>query len=284
MNPKSRATRLRLFLAFLALGTAVFAQRVEVVKDKFTGNAFVNMDAGEQLDTDETGMSRGLVRITITAHVNTKSTFSLYVHLMRLDWMFINEGESLTLKLDGEFFKLTGPGSEGSRSTISGGTILESAPYDIPRTTLERITAAKTFVEFRVVGRGGNYTGTFSDRTITGIKNLLAAVPAADWTVEEVEKRLASPAPPTSPRLRAGIYLRGDSKGLCVARVEPSSPNGAFRNMFIVAVEGQRGTPRVLDELLNAAISRHQAEKVVKVTIASSPKGAESEAELQLAP
>ena len=75
------------------------------------------------------------------------------------NWVFINRGESLLIKLDGqEIMRLTGDGSLASREIQSADSLVESATYRVSREDPAKIGNAKV-VEFRIVGAKQEITG-----------------------------------------------------------------------------------------------------------------------------
>lgn len=79
------------------------------------------------------------------------------------DWIFIADGNSLQLKLDGEApVSLAGSGSVQARSVISSNDLQEIALYELTPAQLRRLSIAKT-IDFRLLGTNQTVTGTWKD-------------------------------------------------------------------------------------------------------------------------
>ena len=70
------------------------------------------------------------------------------------DWLFIDDGNSLRLIIDGEQVEYSGDGSSAYRNVLSGGTIHERAFYDVTPTQIRQIAEAS---EIRVRLEGNQF-------------------------------------------------------------------------------------------------------------------------------
>jgi hypothetical protein len=91
------------------------------------------------------------------------------------DWIFINAGESLVLKVDEETITLQGLGSANRREVSSLG-VEEVALYAFPLATLKKLAAAKS-IQFRVYGSKGQLTGTFTPKMMADLRNFAEQAP-----------------------------------------------------------------------------------------------------------
>ena len=67
---------------------------------------------------------------------NGHIVYSLIARYYGENWLFIEEGESLILLVDGESIRFSGEGSSRHRNVISGGKIMEHAWFSIKKQTL----------------------------------------------------------------------------------------------------------------------------------------------------
>lgn len=90
------------------------------------------------------------------------------------DWIFIDNGESLILLVDGERIGFYGEGSTKNRSTttLSDTYVNEDAYYDVPLNQLQKIANAKT-VRIQVVGSHGIKEGSLTQNNLFNIRRFL---------------------------------------------------------------------------------------------------------------
>lgn len=90
---------------------------------------------------------------------NAAYPYAIAVHTQTPDWIFIADGPSLLLKLDGsEMMQLVGNGSLNARQVSAGANVLEAAYYALTPDMLHRIASARS-VEFRIIGNQQTITG-----------------------------------------------------------------------------------------------------------------------------
>lgn len=75
----------------------------------------------------------------------------LFINYYSSDWLFIEEGNSLTFVADGEKIKLSGKGSSSYRDVRSGGNVRETAYYNISKENYKTLFSAD-LVEFKLSG------------------------------------------------------------------------------------------------------------------------------------
>jgi len=103
--------------------------------------------------------------------------YALVVRTRTPEWIFIESGPSLLLKLNGsEMLQLSGEGSSRARHVESGDVVTEMAIYDLTPSELQRISVAKS-VDFRIVGDRQLITGTFERDLVSDAVALFARGP-----------------------------------------------------------------------------------------------------------
>jgi hypothetical protein len=95
--------------------------------------------------------------------------YSLKIDASLPGWLFISDGPSLQLKIDGKIVEVDGAGSAQNRDVISGDQVEEVAWYTISPTILQQIASA-TSVDFRVIGSKGAITGSFTPAILADAK------------------------------------------------------------------------------------------------------------------
>ena len=90
-----------------------------------------------------------------------KASYSLTVVYGDDRWLYIGQGQTLILLIDGVRLALAGNGSAGHRITLFAGNILEKAWYDISFRQLQKIAMA-TAVEINIIGRTDMVTDSLS--------------------------------------------------------------------------------------------------------------------------
>lgn len=81
---------------------------------------------------------------------NGKHKYNIIIVLYAHDWLFIQEGKSLTILADNEKLLFSGKGSSNNRNAY-GGTVIEKAFYDCTTDNIIKIAYSKN-VKFRVMG------------------------------------------------------------------------------------------------------------------------------------
>lgn len=121
------------------------------------------------------------------------------------DWMFIQSGGSLHLKIDGKMITLSGTGSADDRTVLDGDSVEEVAYYNVSPAVLQQIGQAQD-IQFRIYGDNNVITGTFTPKILADMQLFASAVPkmiglkpaAADGNVTSVAS-----AAPTVPAAAA---------------------------------------------------------------------------------
>jgi len=157
-------------LGLLSAAASLQAQTIYHSEDKFSGGTVYNT---ERRDVDLEGGSFWTSRFVNFQFVAAKPVsnpdfpYALAVHTQTSDWIFIQRGASLVLKLDGsEMVQLTGNGSENAREVSPGANVTEVAYYALTPEKLRRIAAAK-LVEFRIIGDRQSITGSWHPDLLT---------------------------------------------------------------------------------------------------------------------
>ena len=276
---------MRKLLAILVCSLTLFAQTVNVKKDKFTGQSWLNVECGYQATFKDSFVMNRHGRFSVSGFPGTPSLYFLNIDLEQKDWMFIEKGNSLTFKVDGVFVPLSGDGSAESRDiSVALGGIEERASFDITLDQLRLLSSAKDPVQFRLTGSRDLWDGTLSPKAIKAMTEFLSKVPpSGDWTINGVQVVPITAGAPAAPKgLRAGIRFSPGSNSLHVLMVDPAGPNMALLGKFIVAVEGERGSGQDLQTKLNAAIAKHQDGSPVKIMVTATAQDPEVESALTL--
>lgn len=279
--PKDRLMRLvrfALMLPFLTI--ALWGQGVQWKKDNFSGIAWARVRCDDPKLEGGSFFSMRYVHLDILGYIQPEPHYELQFEVTRQGWMFIPEGESLILKIDGGFAPLSGKGSIQNREVLSADSVIEIASYPITPEQLKMVSEGKE-VQFRLLGEKDIITGTFTPKTLNGFK-----VFQTEAVAKINEYRVAHPADPapglaSAPAkpepLRAGISFLPGAQFLQVMLIAPGSPNGALFRKFIVAIEGERGTGLELQAKLNAAVARHQDGTLIKILVSEGPGMKEEE-------
>ncbi len=77
--------------------------------------------------------------------------YAIMIGYLSSDWLFVEEGESLVMLVDGARIGFTGEGSGRFRQVGTGGVVSELAFYPLTRETLVRISHARE-VRIKVIG------------------------------------------------------------------------------------------------------------------------------------
>ena len=119
--------------------------------------------------------------------------YSLRVRTSTQGWLFIKNGESLVLKVDGVPMPLSGPGSIANREVIYSDLVAEEAYYDLTADQLAKLAGAQV-IEYRVYGDKAYIQGKFSDKNMAELKFFAQKAPELNG--------LAAPAAPAAPTPR----------------------------------------------------------------------------------
>lgn len=97
--------------------------------------------------------------------------FDIVIETARFNWLFIEDGNSLTLMLDGEIMRFTGDGSKDYREVREVG-IYETAYYRITEDQL-RIIANSKEIKLKLVGNNGIVTETCAGKVVENFKKFV---------------------------------------------------------------------------------------------------------------
>jgi hypothetical protein len=177
------------------------------------------------------------------------SAYSLKIDATLPQWMFITDGPSLELKIDGKIIDVEGAGSAQNRDVISGDQVEEVAWYTISPLVLEKIANAAS-VDFRVLGSKDVLTGSFTPVMLADAKlfnsqapSLLGvqAIPATQNEVSAHPKVLGVQFINVPWTMRAILHLPKNG-GVWVLAVTPGSAAdvaGVEKGDVIVSFDGK---------------------------------------------
>jgi len=155
-----------LIILFVALSSCAnpFAYKIDIHNDKFDDYTSIKMRNNFLLDGGTNTMQFNLQKITYK--IDNKPNYFVHILIMAKNWMFINEGQSLTVIInEAEKIQLTGKGSATLRSA-SGYGITEQAYYPCTAEQVKKISTAQS-VEFKLSG------ANFYEQRSLPIKNIL---------------------------------------------------------------------------------------------------------------
>jgi hypothetical protein len=133
-----------------------------IVGNRLAGtNSISNLNFGLQLNV---ATSMGEADGTII-----DSIVLLQVVYIGSNWMFIREGESLRLLIDGKKFSFTASYGLRDRDVIAGGNVREKMPFVASLSDIVRIAQA-TEVRVKVYGDKSNQEGSFSEKNFKAFK------------------------------------------------------------------------------------------------------------------
>ena len=108
---------------------------------------------------------------------DTRTPYIIRVRAVLRTWVFISEGASLKLKVDGKIISISGPGSLRERHFASDAVVLEEAEYPISNQQLKKIGSASN-IQFRLIGDNRSITGTFTGDMLENIRLFSEDVPS----------------------------------------------------------------------------------------------------------
>ncbi|MCX6143154.1 MAG: hypothetical protein NTZ35_08035 [Ignavibacteriales bacterium] len=114
-----------------------------------------------------------LQRIDVDDRIMSYSIIIRYVHA---DWLFIEQGESLVLLIDGRRIGFTSEGSSNHREVLSGGSVLEEAQYAVDYSTLQMLAHASR-IEMKIVGDRYYVTREFEKSNFDNLRNFITRFP-----------------------------------------------------------------------------------------------------------
>jgi len=96
-------------------------------------------------------------------------SYDLIVRYSGEGWLFISEGNSLILLIDGESYSFTGDGSSSSRKVIMGSVVQEFAFYQTDTDMINKIANAQE-VKVKIKGSNGAKERHFSKANFDNFK------------------------------------------------------------------------------------------------------------------
>lgn len=98
-------------------------------------------------------------------------SYNLIIETARSSWLFIEEGNSLTLLLDGETMRFYGDGSREHRE-VEESSCWETAFYPITEDQLKKIASSKE-IKLKLVGSNGIVTETCAKKVAENFKEFV---------------------------------------------------------------------------------------------------------------
>jgi hypothetical protein len=122
----------------------------------------------------------GIVKIISPDQKNPR--YFLRVWYQGDGWIFINEGESLVLLMDGEKTVFSGSGSSGDREVIYGGFVWEVALYPVTEKQIRKISNAKD-ITVKIIGSKGYVIRKFDETNFENFRHFIVEViEGGTWT------------------------------------------------------------------------------------------------------
>ena len=159
-----------LFTVLFACGGTLY--RVSTIHDDFDNYTVIQMN-NNFLDGGSAFTGGGQLSLNLTKIIETDTVYyNIIAEYIGTSWLFISEGESLVMLVDGKRIGFNGSGSSMNRNIYIGGTVIECAYYSIDVSTIEKIVNA---TEIKVKIRGDRrFERHFSDYTFTNIRSFYA--------------------------------------------------------------------------------------------------------------
>ena len=164
--------------------------RIVIIKtDSFTSKQHLLFSLENELITEGffPPKIRAMTRMTILAFPSPVSpTYELVVIMDLPDYIFIDPGQSLILKIDGKMVALSSrDGSTQYREPRNEmGMITELAAYDLTYEDILSVATAKS-VEYRLRGNKGSFDYHFKDKALEEFRSLVKIIPekGAPWKI-----------------------------------------------------------------------------------------------------
>lgn len=157
-----------ILIAGMACFSYSFAQKVELKTDEFSGASQYKVYLGEAKLEGGSFFTMRHVFLMLLGYPESKAEHSfIHIQTMTPQWVFIDKGETLILKVDGEFLKLSGDGAT-DRNVLTGSILQEFAIWPISSEDLIKLSKAKE-IKFRIIGTKQVITGEFTDSVKKGI-------------------------------------------------------------------------------------------------------------------
>lgn len=188
------------FLLLALAQPACHARDAKVLErtDKFTGiTLYFTPPESPKLEGGSFLSQRYLLVKLDKASDDKSEGVNLHVDASLPDWMFIESGQSLVLKINGKFFPLSGQGSVNDRNVVEGG-VSESADYDVPPDVLESIANAQS-VDFRLLGSNASVTGSFTPIMLADMRLFAQQLPGLMGETKNVSAPVSASSSASSP-------------------------------------------------------------------------------------
>jgi len=172
--------RLALFsLMFVLLsgcfpGPALRSPVIRADKDDFQGSTWLNLEDNQVGSCDRSG----IIELNAQRFTNraAQTYYWLGVSYVGDGWVFLRQGRSLTLLIDGQRVILENPDDiRPRREVLSGSRVWESIRYAATIEIFGRIAQAKE-VRFQAIGDRDNIECTLSESNRKGFGNFVAAI------------------------------------------------------------------------------------------------------------
>lgn len=146
---RAKITILTVLLVLMGCGSQVAV--IETVDEEFYDSRINKMTGNALIETPPSGVDS--VELNAERYTSAEGTilYNLVVEYSSSDWLFVKEGESLILIVDGQRIGLKGKGSGPHRDIAYGGRRTEKAWYGVSLDILKMITNAET-VKVTIIG------------------------------------------------------------------------------------------------------------------------------------
>lgn len=147
--------------------------------DKFSGNIVYFTDREQPKLEGGSFVSMRYVYINFNALapiLAPEIAYAINIEANLQSWIFIRDGESMILLVDGQSIPVRGIGSASSRKVTELG-VRETAAYTFSIELLRKLASAQR-IEFRVYGNQGNITGEFTPIMMEQLRFFAARAPA----------------------------------------------------------------------------------------------------------
>ncbi|MGK9477902.1 hypothetical protein [Melioribacter sp. OK-6-Me] len=144
---------------------------VDTIEDEFDGYKIIRMHGNYLPDNAIIPTSSLLFNPQIFIDRDGNKKYQFYAEYTDKDWLFIREGASLILLIDGDRVELNGYGSNNHREVVEGYTgpvIKEIAIYEASKELFEKISNAKV-VKLKIRGAARSIERELSSKHINNI-------------------------------------------------------------------------------------------------------------------
>lgn len=161
--------------------------------DKFSGNTIYFTDREQPKLEGGSFVSMRYVYINFNAVapiLAPEIAYAINIEANLQSWVFIRDGESMILLVDGQSIPVRGLGSVSSRKVTDLG-VRETASYDFSIELLRKLASAQR-IEFRVYGNQGTITGEFTPKMMEQLRFFAERAPALIRDPNAVVKQVNS--------------------------------------------------------------------------------------------